>query len=87
MSGLAVDWTKHLKDPEARKALEDSIRHSTVALGRLKAVIKEKIAVLHRAETSSEDYNNPGWAYRQADRNGRKAALKDLNDLLSFLGD
>lgn len=84
---LSLEWTKHVRDPEKKKDFEAAIRNSTLVLGRVRDIVRERIASINSAETKAEDYNTSGWAFRQAFRNGRKAELRDLEALLQFLGD
>jgi hypothetical protein len=83
---MNTTWAKHL--PEDRKAdFLKTVASSTVALRRLKEILREFDDEVTRAEVSTTDYNTPSWAYRQAHRNGQRQAYKQLKDLLSFLKD
>jgi len=81
---LALQWTKGVSG-EAKDQLELAVRHSTVALGRFKKMLEEKLVGLESQETKSDAYENPSWAYFQADLNGSKRAYKEMIALLSFL--
>lgn len=82
---LSVDWTKHCKDAEAKANFEQLVRNSTQVLSRLQSIIKERQTNLSSEENSSTDFDSPSWAYKQAFRNGKRATLNDLDQLLSFL--
>lgn len=83
--GLSLEWTKHLKTPEEKKQLEESIRHDTYVLGRLLEIIEDKIKDLDQGEISLASYDNPSWAYKQAHMNGTRQGLTTVKNLLSFL--
>jgi hypothetical protein len=83
--GIATDWVKHLRTEAERKSFEEAVRHDTLVLGRLKAILEEKISNLDRMEGSLSEYENPSWAYKQAHMNGIRAGLTEAKNLLSFL--
>ena len=83
-SKLPLEWSKHLPEKE-RKDFEDAVRHSTLVLGRLDSLIAERLEGIEQTELSKSTYENPAYAYWQAHINGRKAALKELRQLLSFM--
>lgn len=79
--GLSTQWLTNTKG-DARKKLEDSIRHSTVALDRLREILEGKLQAVNT--TSPKDYDKAAWPYYQADKNGEKRALEDILKLLDF---
>lgn len=85
MTNLPVQWTKHLKDPQSKKKFEDTVRASRTALERLYEILQEKEGTLNRTETTVQDFDQPNWAHKQAFRNGQKASLKEMRELLDFI--
>lgn len=85
MTKLRMIWTQHLKDQDKKDNFEQALRNDTLVLGRLQEILDIKIEELESQETKLEDYENPSWAAKQAHRNGYKAGLKFVEDLLSFL--
>lgn len=83
--GLAVSWTKNTKTPEEKKNLEDAIRNSTTALGRLQELLDDKMEDLFLESLKEKEYDNPAWVHKQAYSNGYAAGIKHVVDLLSFL--
>ena len=81
---LNLVWTKHIKDVEERTRFESNLRNNTLLLGRLRDILQDKLDSLDKEEVSSEDYDSPSWAFKQANRLGRKAEIKSLMDLLEF---
>ena len=82
MTKLDLRWCKHLKGEE-KASFEAFVRSSFPVLERLKDLIGE----MNKADAPSKktDYDNPSWAYRQADHNGYARALKSINDLIGEL--
>jgi hypothetical protein len=85
--GLPLPWVRHLKDQSSKDKLEQAIRGSVTALSRLYDLLGEKIEVSINQETKVEDFDSSSWAYKQAYRNGYRAALKETKELLSFIKD
>lgn len=84
MRGLSLEWFKGVPS-ERKEGVEAAIRNSTTALMQLSNVVDAWENELNRSETVITDYDNPSWAARQAHRNGDRARLRKLRDLLSFL--
>lgn len=83
-SKLPLEWSKHLPAKD-RKDFEAAVRHSTLVLGRLDELIQDRLDSIDQTESNRDTYENPAYGYMQAHLNGRKAALKDLKQLLAFL--
>lgn len=49
-------------------------------LEKLEEIVKSKMKDI----ILSEDYDNPSWAYKQADRNGYNRALTEVLNILKF---
>lgn len=83
---LSLQWTSHLKTAKEKEDFEATLRHSLSVLTRLKTILGEKRELLEGQEGSDEQYSSPSWTFLQAHRNGRKQELKELTELLSFIG-
>lgn len=83
---LPLTWVKHLPPgtEEARK-FEEAVRSSTLVLGRLQEILKEDLASLDRSELTEEQYKDANWSHLQAHRNGDRARLRKILNLLSFM--
>lgn len=81
---LPVQWTKHLQG-EKRDNLEALVRNSTIVLSRLYEILEEELAQIEAKEYSITDFEDPSWSQKQAFRNGSKAQINKLKNLLSFL--
>ena len=80
-----MDWLRHLQDPQARTDFEELLRNSTTVLTRLRDILDEKDRQLTTSEFSTEEFSNPSWAYKEANRIGRRSQLKEIKDLLRFI--
>lgn len=81
---LAMAWTQDVRtDLEKKKAREDAVRNSTIALSRLRQIIQQQITVLQK-----QTLQKPGtadYATSQAFFNGGITELNGILDLLKFL--
>lgn len=68
--------------PEKKADFESYLRNSTIAFDKLKEILEglDKDTL----KTTKADYDSPSWAYRQADQNGYRRALRDVINLLTF---
>ena len=82
--GLSLEWFKGIP-PEKKQSFEETIRNSTTVLQQLSNLLDVWEAELDRSESQIADYVSPSWANKQAHRNGDRARLRKLRDLLSFL--
>lgn len=80
---LSVQWTQGVRSDAEKKRLEEAIRHSTTALGRLKEILEEDLRGL-RAVPEAQ-YDKASWPFYQADKNGEIRRLTKILALLSFL--
>lgn len=74
-------WTRHLKDPKKIEEFKQYLANSLPVLRRVASYIETK----RKGRTPlSSDYDNPSWAYKQADRNGYMRALKELEEFINL---
>jgi hypothetical protein len=84
MKPLAINWTKHLSDPQRKEDFEKTLRNSTLVLDRLKAILTEWEAQLAAEGSTKDQYSSPAWSHLQAHRNGERGTLKKVRELLDF---
>ena len=79
-------WTKHLKNEpeEIQERFRNTILGSRTALDRLSQLLKEDEDSLGRAEINPDVYKLPGWDYRQADANGYRRCLNNIQSLINL---
>lgn len=80
----SVVWTKHLKTEQERKDFNDVLGNSSLVLNRLRDILMEEIEVLDRQEGTIDDFKDPAWTHKQAFRNGDRARLRKILDLLNL---
>lgn len=77
-------WTKNLKDPEVKKRFESTLWGSKPVLDRLHQILSEEEAEVSRTEVSADSYDNPSWSHKQAHRNGQRAMLRKIQQLINL---
>ncbi len=77
-------WVRHLPRDEQEK-FEQAVRHDTLVLGRLLAILEDELAALERSEETEAQFDNPNWQYKIAYRAGLRAQLNKVATLLNFL--
>lgn len=82
MRNINTAWTKGIKDPEAKKAFESLLRNSTTVNSKLVDILKE---FYDKEENSIEDYDSAAWAYKAADRNGYRRAIRQVLSLFDYM--
>jgi hypothetical protein len=65
---------------DQQEDFKKQVSSSKDVLEKLESILKTKIKEI----TLSEDYDNPSWAYKQADRNGYNRALTEVLNILKF---
>jgi hypothetical protein len=65
---------------DQQEGFKKQISSSKDVLEKLEKIIKDKI----KEVVLTEDYENPSWAYKQADRNGYNRALTEVLNILKF---
>ena len=83
--GLPTVWIKHLKTEEERKNFEILLRNNVQVFTVLRRILQEDAEATDRNETSTEDFDKPGWDYRAARRVGYRAALRRMLQLTNFI--
>lgn len=78
---LSVLWTRHLPKKD-KETFEKTVRNSVTVLSRLKTILDEEYESILKEEQSSSDFSDASWSHKQAFRNGEKARLKKIKDLL-----
>lgn len=75
-------WTRGLPDKNKEQFIQALI-HDTLILGRLDEILDQYLTELDRSEGSQADYDNPSWAYKTADRIGRRRSLMAVKELIA----
>lgn len=79
---MKTTWIKGLEGRE-KEEMEASFSSSAGLRLRGIEICREKIEVCRKASISSDAYNSPNWAYKQADAVGYERALQEIINLFS----
>lgn len=80
---MYTKWTSHLKDPEEKMRFENSVLGSKHVLERLFQIITDEENGIEQSELDAKAYDNPAWAYKQAYKNGAKAAYRVIKKTIN----
>jgi hypothetical protein len=75
-------WCSGL-EPDAKKQMKDYFNSSPILRERLAYIINSKIKSRNSSSIALEEFDNPSWAYKQADKNGYERALLEIIELIS----
>lgn len=81
---MIPNWTNHLKDPEEKKRFRSYIYNSRGLLDRLSDMLKEMEESLTQKELDQDTYDSPAWAAKQADINGSRRVLREIQKLITL---
>lgn len=79
---MKTEWKKGL-DTDDKKEVELSFNGSGILRKRLEVLLKSKIHTSDKKSYTSDGYDCPNWAYRQADIAGYKRAMNEIISLIS----
>jgi hypothetical protein len=65
---------------DQQEGFKKQVSSAKDVLEKLEEIVKHKM----KEVVLSEDYDNPSWAYKQADRNGYNRALTEVLNILKF---
>lgn len=78
---MKTAWTKGL-EPDAAKEIKLHFNGGVQLRKRLSHILDDKINTKERESMKSSEYENPNWAYKQADAQGYKRAMKEILSLI-----
>lgn len=76
---MKTTWFTHLPKDQ-QEGFKKQVLSSRDVLERLQKIMEDKKTEV----VLSTDYENPSWAYKQADRNGYDRALTEVINLLTM---
>lgn len=74
-------WTKGLLG-EQKEAIEASFISSIEIRTRLSKILQDKVEFSLKERSSKLTYDNPNWAYIQADHSGYERAMREILSIL-----
>lgn len=75
-------WIKGL-DIDAQEEIQLSYQAGGRLRARLAEIVADKMDAKVREAMSAVEYENPNWAYKQADSQGYLRALKEITSLIT----
>ena len=81
---MYLDWTKHLTNAEEKESFEKEILGARRVLERQSAILNEYEKSLDKSEIDLNTYETPNWDYKQAHKNGYRACLYRIRDLINL---
>ena len=79
---MKTSWLSGIKDASVKKELRANFLASKMVRQRLVEMLDAKLSSSVRASRSSESYDSPNWALKQADATGYQRALEEVKSLL-----
>lgn len=79
---MKKNWTTGL-DTDQSKELRGDYKSSHLVRKRLRELLQQKIETSVKASRKEDAYENPNWAYKQADARGYERALAEIIALIS----
>lgn len=79
---MKIIWTKGV-GRELSIDIKQNFKESLVLRRRLEEILKDKIEESCRTARSKASYDNPNWAYMQADHRGYERAFQEVISLLN----
>ena len=78
---MKLSITKGLEKDQAEEVTL-AFKSSGVIRERLIKIAQDKITTADKASMSDSGYDNPNWAYKQADTQGYKRAISEIISIL-----
>ena len=79
---MKTQWYKGL-DSDAKKEIQLHFNGSVMLRRRLTEILEGKVVSKDRESMDATQYENPNWAYKQADAQGYKRAINEIISLIT----
>lgn len=83
MQNLPTIWLRD-KTPKEQEAIKELLKHNTLFINEFLSVLDKMESEELRKETTESQYDNPSWAYKQADSNGARRAYRKIRALFNM---
>lgn len=83
MTKLNSDWFRNTNSKQ-KEELEYVLRNNSTLVQSILDILTRYENEELRSQISSSQYDNPSWAYKQADVNGARRALAKVRALFTF---
>lgn len=74
---MKTRWLDGL-DAQNKSDITQAFKESALIRRRLKLLLEEEIETKRKSQVAKFNYDNPNWAYLQADFSGYERALRDV---------
>lgn len=78
---MIPNWASHIKDPDEKKRFINYVYQSRGLLERLSDILKGMDV---SSELDQSSYDSPSWAAKQADNNGYRRCLREIQKLITL---
>jgi hypothetical protein len=82
---MKTTWYKGLNEKEKEEIIS-SFNASGRLRARMQVILQEKIEEMYAKRRSENAYENPNWAYKQADASGYERAIAEIMSLMHSEG-
>lgn len=79
---MKTSWTKGLS-PQQKEDIKSAFMAGGALRERCVFLLREKLIASHRSRSNEISYENPNWAYKQADCCGYERAIEEFISLLT----
>ena len=79
---MKIRWTKGL-NKQLASDIREGYKEALVLRRRLSQMLLDIIEEKRKVQVTESFYDNPNWAYLQADKAGYERALRDVLELIS----
>ena len=80
---LQSDWFRN-KNPKQKEEIEFILRNNVLLVSTILEILKRYEDEELRSQITVDQYENPSWAYRQADINGARRAISKVRSLFNM---
>lgn len=77
-------WTKNLDTQEDKDRFESTVKSAKPVLKRLTELLVEEEEAIDRSEINPDVYEAASWASKQAHKNGQRAMIRKIKNLISL---
>jgi hypothetical protein len=78
-------WLKDFPDDKEKQDFEEILRNNTRLFTVLRRIIDDFEEQMDLEESTTNDYSDSSWPYKQAFRNGQRTALRRIKLLTDFI--
>lgn len=84
-TGLQTIWLDHLKTEDERQKFRELLlaNLNDAVFTKLKKILNDKLIALEDKEINEDSYKDKDWSHLMAHRNGQKATLIEIINLLT----